>query len=98
APLARSAAVVGSPRLTLHLQAPTAATTAPAGPAGKLILFAKIYDVAPDGTQKLQNRLISPVRVADVTKPVGVTLPGGVQQFPPADRSEVHPPARDRVQ
>ena len=86
APLARSATLVGSPRLTLHLQAPVAAGTQSAGPAGKLVLFAKIYDVAPDGTQTLQNRLISPVRVSDVTKPVAVTLPGVVQRFPAGHR------------
>jgi putative CocE/NonD family hydrolase len=89
APLARSAAVVGSPQLTLHLQAPVAAQTQTSGPAGKLILFAKIYDVAPDGTQTLHNRLISPVRVADVTKPVDVELPGVVQQFPAGHRIRV---------
>jgi ABC-2 type transport system ATP-binding protein len=89
APLARSAAVVGSPQLTLHLQAPVAEQTQTTGPAGKLILFAKIYDVAPDGTQTLHNRLISPVRVADVTKPVDVELPGVVQQFPAGHRIRV---------
>ena len=45
-------------------------STQASGPGGKLVLFAKVYDVAPDGTKTLQNRLISPVRVADVTKPV----------------------------
>jgi predicted acyl esterase len=89
APLARSAVVVGSPHLTLHLQAPAAAATQSTGPAGKLILFAKVYDVAPDGTQTLQNRLISPVRVADVTKPVDIALPGVVQQFPAGHRIRV---------
>jgi ABC-2 type transport system ATP-binding protein len=44
------------------------------------VLFAKLYDVAPDGSVTLQHRLISPVRVTDVDKPVRVELPGVVQQ------------------
>ncbi len=53
------------------------------------MLFAKVYDVAPDGTQTLQNRLVSPVRVGDVTKPVDVTLPGVVQRFDTGHRIRV---------
>ena len=53
------------------------------------MLFAKVYDVAPDGTQTLQNRLVSPVRVSDVTKPVDVTLPGVVQRFDTGHRIRV---------
>ena len=75
APLTAPADLVGSSRLRLHLTAPLAAQTQAADAGGKLVLFAKLYDVAPDGTQTLQNRLISPVRVGDVTKPVDVTLP-----------------------
>lgn len=81
APLAGAVAMVGSPQLTLHLSDPVAAASPSQGPAGQLVLFAKLYDVAPDGTQTLQHRLIAPVRVADVTKPVRVTLPGVVQRF-----------------
>jgi predicted acyl esterase len=79
--LTHGVAMVGSPRLTLHLEAPLAAQSQATGPAGKLILFAKVYDVAPDGTKTLQHRLVAPVRVADVTKPVDVTLPGVVHRF-----------------
>ncbi len=81
APLATGVAMVGSPRLTLHLDAPVAAGSQDSDPGGKLVLFAKIYDIAEDGTATLQHRLISPVRVADVTKPVTVELPGVVQRF-----------------
>ncbi|HEY3527804.1 MAG TPA: CocE/NonD family hydrolase [Nocardioides sp.] len=88
-PLAKSVALVGSPHVTLHLQSPSAALSQTAGPAGQLILFAKIYDVAPDGTQTLKNRLISPARVADVNRPVDVALPGVVQQFPAGHRIRV---------
>ncbi len=73
--------LVGSPRLSVRLPAPVAAAAQSSGPAGHLVLFAKLYDVAPDGTQTLQHRLISPVRVDDVTKPVTVELPGVAQRF-----------------
>lgn len=89
APLARGASIVGSPRLTLHLDAPLAAQTQAGGPAGQLILFAKLYDVAPDGTPTLKNRLISPVRVGDVTKPVTVALPGVVHRVRKGHRIQV---------
>jgi len=95
APLSTSVAMAGSPRLTLHLDAPVAEGTQAGGPAGHLILFAKIYDVAPDGTQTLENRLISPVRVADVSQPVEVELPGVVQQFQAGHRIRVVVAASD---
>ena len=81
APLKRPATLVGSPRLTVQLDAPLAQQTQAGGPAGQLVLFAKLYDVAPDGTQTLQYRLVSPVRVTDVTKPVTIALPAVVQRF-----------------
>ena len=77
---------MGSPRLNVRISAPVAAQTQAAGPGGKLVLFTKLYDVAPDGTQTLQHRLISPVRVKDVTKPLQVDLPGVAQRFPAGHR------------
>jgi ABC-2 type transport system ATP-binding protein len=82
AKLTRATDMVGSPRLNVRISAPAAAQTQAAGPGGKLVLFTKLYDVAPDGTQKLQHRLISPIRVKDVTKPVQIDLPGVAQRFP----------------
>ncbi len=93
--LDRAVDLVGSSDLTLHLDAPTAAATQGTGPGGKLVLFAKIYDVAPDGSKTLQHRLISPARVADVTKPVKVELPGVVQRFPAGHRIQVVVAASD---
>jgi ABC-2 type transport system ATP-binding protein len=87
--LSKPVAMVGAPQLTLHLSAPVADGSQSSGPAGQLVLFAKIYDIAPDGTPTLQHRLISPVRVPDVTKPVQVTLPGVVQQFAKGHRIQV---------
>jgi ABC-2 type transport system ATP-binding protein len=77
--------VVGSPRLTVQLSS-TAAATQSAGPGGELVLFAKLYDVGPDGSVELPRRLISPVRVPDVTKPVTIELPGIVHRFAPGHR------------
>ena len=79
--LSAPADLVGSPQLTVRLDAPTAAASQAGGTAGRLILFAKLYDVAPDGTQTLKNRLVSPVRVADVTTPVRIELPSVVHRF-----------------
>ncbi|HSE71392.1 MAG TPA: CocE/NonD family hydrolase [Nocardioidaceae bacterium] len=93
--LSRPADLVGSPSLTLHLDAPVAAQSQSTGPAGKLILFAKLYDVAPDGTRTLKNRLVSPVRVTDVTRPVRVQLPGVVHRFRAGHRLEVVVAASD---
>jgi ABC-2 type transport system ATP-binding protein len=81
-PLVKPVDVVGSPRLTVQLSAPSVAATQAVGPAGQLIAFAKLYDVGPDGAAiELPHRLISPVRVADVTKPVTIELPGIVHRF-----------------
>ncbi|HEY0453666.1 alpha/beta fold hydrolase [Actinophytocola sp.] len=81
APLAAPMDVVGVPRLDIRLTAPTAALTSHLGPTGQLVLFPKIYDVAPDGTASLIHQLVAPVRVADPTRPVQVSLPGIVHRF-----------------
>jgi len=96
-PLTRTTAIVGSPSLRLHLEAPSAESTQDNGPIGKLILFAKIYDVAPNGTPKLQHRLISPVRVTDVTKPVEIQLPGVVQRIREGHRIQLVVAASDNA-
>ena len=73
--------VVGSPRLTLKLDSPTAAGTQSQGPGGQLVLFVKVKDVAADGSGQLIKGLEAPVRIADVTKPFTVRLPGIVHRF-----------------
>ncbi len=93
--LTANADVVGAPVVTLHLTAPVAAQSQAAGPSGQLVLFAKVYDVAPDGKKVLKNRLISPVRVADVTKPLTVKLPGIVHRFATGHRIQVAVAASD---
>src|SRR4051812_10630422 len=79
--LARNLVVAGIPTATLRISAPSAAVTQLTGAAGKLVLFVKLYDVDAAGNKALANRLIAPVRVADVTKPFTVTLPGIVHRF-----------------
>lgn len=73
--------VVGVPVLHVQVSAPTAAVSQLAGPTGDLVLFVKLYDVAPDGTASLIHGLVAPARIADVTRPVVITLPGIVHRF-----------------
>src|SRR3954469_3865420 len=88
APLTKPLDVVGSGQLTVQLDSP-AALTQSAGPAGQLVVFAKLYDIGPDGAIELPHRVISPVRVGDVTKPVTIELPGIVHRFAPGHRLAV---------
>jgi X-Pro dipeptidyl-peptidase (S15 family)/X-Pro dipeptidyl-peptidase C-terminal non-catalytic domain len=81
APLSTYMNVVGQPTLDARVQAPTAVESGDLGPAGQLVLFAKVYDVAPDGSESLVHSLIAPVRVADPSNPVHITLPAIVHRF-----------------
>jgi predicted acyl esterase len=88
-PLTAATVTVGMPTLDVTLTSPVAAASQSAGPDGQLVVFVKLYDVAPDGTKTLHNRLISPVRIADVTKRVHIELPGVVQQWPKDHRIQL---------
>ena len=88
-PLTAPLDVVGSARLTVSLDAPTVRTSQLTGPGGQLVVYVKLYDVGPDGTVELPHRLISPVRVADVDRPVTVELPAIVHRFAPGHRLAV---------
>jgi ABC-2 type transport system ATP-binding protein len=81
APLTENFDLVGIPRLTVKLDAPTFAQSQGQDPAGKLVLYAKLLDVDAQGSAKLPRGLLSAVRVADVTKPVAIELPGVVHRF-----------------
>lgn len=81
--------VVGAPTLDVTVSAPVAAAAQATGPAGQLVLVAKVYDVAPDGTASTVNGLVAPVRVPDVTCPVHVTLPAFAHRFAPGHRLAV---------
>lgn len=82
APLRRSLDVVGAPEATLRVDSPRAERAqGSADAADKLVLFAKLYDVAPDGGQTLVHRLVAPVRVPDVREAFTVRLPGIVHRY-----------------
>ncbi|WUE97016.1 CocE/NonD family hydrolase [Streptomyces sp. NBC_00490] len=81
-PLTRTTDVVGAPKATLKVVSPKAERTQNSSDAAdKLVLFAKLYDIAPDGTRTLVHRLVAPVRVPDVTRSFTVTLPGIVHRY-----------------
>ena len=89
APLTSAVDVVGSPTLDVRFESPTVALTQAAGPSGQLQVFAKLYDVAPDGSKTLVHKLISPVRVADVTQPVHIELPAVVHRVEAGHRLQL---------
>ncbi|MFF3539454.1 CocE/NonD family hydrolase [Streptomyces sp. NPDC002466] len=89
APLPSALDVVGAPRATLKVVSPSTERVQNSGDAAdRLVLFAKIYDVAPDGGRTLVNRLVAPVRVPDVTRPFTVRLPGIVHRYEAGHRLE----------
>ncbi|MGA5700306.1 alpha/beta fold hydrolase [Peterkaempfera bronchialis] len=63
APLATAVRVTGAPRVTVRVRAdrPDA------------VLFAKLYDVAPDGTRSLPQQLVAPLRITGADAPQGRT-------------------------
>ena len=77
APLRTDVDVVGVPVLDVALSSP--ATTA--DPATQPVVFAKLYDVAPDGSQALPHRLVAAARVAPGSDKVRLHLPGIVERF-----------------
>ncbi|MEV8595311.1 alpha/beta fold hydrolase [Streptomyces sp. NPDC052012] len=65
APLARDLRITGSPTVTVHVTSTS----------DDAVLFAKVYDVGPDGRQQvLPSQLVTPIRVADAEKGKDVTL------------------------
>ncbi|SEP09405.1 ABC-2 type transport system ATP-binding protein [Trujillonella endophytica] len=76
-PLTAAVEVVGAPTVDLAVSSPT----------GTAVLFAKLYDVAPDGGRTLPAGLVSPLQLTGVsTDPaapteVSVALPGIVHRF-----------------
>ncbi|MGW4478949.1 CocE/NonD family hydrolase [Rhodococcus triatomae] len=69
--------VVGTPTATLRISTPTPVT----GNADAVVVFAKLYDVAPDGSATLINGHVAPVRIVDPAAPVRITLPAIVHRF-----------------
>lgn len=81
-PLTQDTDVIGVPSVEVRVNAPVHQVSGQAGALSELVLFFKLYDVAPDGRITLTHRVISPVRIASPDVPVRVELPGIVQRFP----------------
>jgi len=73
--------IAGIPELSVRFTAPQIAAAQSSSPLGKLMVFAKLYDVDPAGGRTLIKNLVSAARVPDVTKQVRITLPGVVHRF-----------------
>ncbi|HTZ42279.1 MAG TPA: alpha/beta fold hydrolase [Jatrophihabitans sp.] len=89
APLAEPRLVVGASGVRLAVTA---------GRTGSVTLFASLHDVAPDGTDTLPARLVSPVRLAGApgaVHTVSVQLPWIVQQIPAGHRLVVEVSSTD---
>ncbi|RFU85823.1 CocE/NonD family hydrolase [Streptomyces triticagri] len=81
-PLTEDTDVVGAPEATLQVHSPKTERVQNSGDAAdKLVLFAKLYDIGPDGRKTLVHRLVAPARVPDVTEPFTVQLPGVVHRY-----------------
>ncbi|MGW0417311.1 CocE/NonD family hydrolase [Streptomyces sp. NPDC003015] len=67
APVRDDLQITGSPTVTVHVKSTT----------DDAVLFAKLYDVGPNGQQTLPSQLVEPLRVADAKagKDVTITLP-----------------------
>ncbi|QPP10237.1 alpha/beta fold hydrolase [Streptomyces bathyalis] len=64
-PLKSSLRITGSPTVTVRVKSES---------ADDAVLFAKVYDVGRDGSQRLPSQLVSPIRVADAQKGRNVQL------------------------
>ncbi|MCI0386682.1 alpha/beta fold hydrolase [Streptomyces sp. CNQ085] len=81
APLAEAVQVTGAPSVRVEV----------ASTSGKAVLFAKVYDVGPDGRQVLPSQLVAPLRVtgAGEGRDVEVRLPAIDHRFEAGHRMRV---------
>ncbi|WP_033256007.1 alpha/beta fold hydrolase [Kitasatospora phosalacinea] len=74
----------------LDLTGAPAVSVRVAADAPEAVLFAKLYDVAPDGKQTLPQQLVAPLRVTGADAPGGrtvrITLPAVEHRFPAGHR------------
>ena len=94
APLAADLDSVGIPTLDFSLSATGSISSLP---ATEVVLFGKIYDVAPDDSLLLVHRLVSPIRIADPSQPVHLNLPGVVHRYPAGHRLRLVLAATDQA-
>jgi len=85
--LTRALDVVGSPRLTVQLDAPAVAAMQAGGPAGRLVLYAKIYGIGPDSRSPSSCR-----RSCTASSPATGSPPSS----PAATSPTADPPCRSR--
>ncbi|WP_033213089.1 alpha/beta fold hydrolase [Kitasatospora phosalacinea] len=80
APLDTALDLTGAPSVSVRI----------AADAPEAVLFAKLYDVAPDGKQTLPQQLVAPLRVTGADAPGGrtvrITLPAVEHRFPAGHR------------
>ncbi len=95
APQPRPLDIAGIPELSVRFSAPQISAAQSTSPLGKLNLFAKLVDVAPDGSSSVVRNLVAAVRVPDVDAPVRITLPGVVHRFDTGHRVELRLSAAD---
>jgi ABC-2 type transport system ATP-binding protein len=88
-PLTSPLTIVGAPSLDVRFESPAVAAAQAIGTSGRLQVFAKLYDLAPDGAVTLVHKLVSPVRVADVTQRVHIELPAVVHRVPAGHRLQL---------
>jgi ABC-2 type transport system ATP-binding protein len=81
APLAEAVQVTGAPSVRVEV----------ASTSGEAVLFAKVYDVGPDGRQVLPSQLVAPLRVtgAGEGRSVEVRLPAIDHRFEAGHRMRV---------
>ena len=88
-PLTAPADLVGSSKLRCTCPPRSPRRPRPRTPAASSCCSPRCTTSRPTGPRRCKNRLVSPVRVSDVTKPVDVTLPGVVQRFGTGHRIRV---------
>ena len=94
-PLPASLDSVGIPVLHVDISGALGAAGA-ANPGLEATVFTKIYDVAPDGSVTLVERLVAPARIASLGE-VALTLPGVVHRYQRGDRIELVVAATDQA-
>ncbi len=80
APLTAPLTLTGAPRARITVRSDA--------PDGEAVLFAKVYDVGPDGRASLPHQLVAPLRVVNAGggQTVSVRLPAVDHQFPAGHR------------
>lgn len=88
--LTKDTDVAGIPSLTATITAIPGSTLSATGALAMPVVFAKLYDIAPDGSKTLNQGLVSAARIDSSNKgPITIALPGIVHQFAKGHRMEL---------